>query len=84
MVMGLIESVKSGVAADVGGGVSAGATCVVVPPPQAAINRATNVRIVRGKNEEAIDEDVELRTAVPPCWSKQGGYLTELFIYMSS
>ena len=33
-VAGVMESVKSGVEAEVGGGVALGASCVVVPPPR--------------------------------------------------
>jgi hypothetical protein len=46
----LIEIVKSGVVAEVGGGVDAGgvvavgATCDVVPPPQAVANCAMAIR----------------------------------------
>ena len=66
-VAGVTESVKSGVTVDVGGGaetggvLATGATCVVVPPPQAETKSA---------NETARNENGEpnLRTAVPLRW----------------
>ena len=50
-------------------------------PPQLLGCRA----ILRDEKEcRNDDEEMKLRTAVPPWWSKQGRYLTELFMYMSS
>jgi len=75
---GEIETTKSGVAADVGGGVALGASCVDEPPPQAAAasaikatrNTAMNVLgwALGAQRAAPLQMLDDVRTAVPLRW----------------
>ena len=59
---GVMEKVKSGLEAAVGGVVALGASCVAVPPPQATISNVT------ANGAMKIGDEMGLRTAVPLRW----------------
>ena len=75
-VAGVMETVKSGVEVEVGGGVALGASCDVVPPPQAVMSEIADSTI-------GIRNETDLRTAVPLRWvdgSRRGTIQKYLFI----